>query len=258
MNTTLAILLIAFIKIASTSHSFEVNFKSPITWSANNRIEFIGSIPRLEEFTSCHWENKEFTSTKTSPIWEYCWKSPRDGEMLISSCIAIFSAGLPITASKISEYYLSMRNVNGVTFQLTIPVHNTYHRIWNHICYTYSNKTNVIALHYNGQLVQDGREVVLPVIPGSSEITQHSFLIGQKREGLGIGYTPSHAFFGRITELNIWDSVLTQHQMEKMSDRETFPKGNVVSWKTQNIQVKGLNLSDIQSLSDHLKTKNNI
>ena len=97
MNS-IAIWFYLCVDIVSAVPSFEVNFKSPVTWSSENWMIFKGSIPTLKEFTSCHWENKEFTSTKTSPIWEFCWKTPKNENEL--SCITIFSAGLPITKAK--------------------------------------------------------------------------------------------------------------------------------------------------------------
>lgn len=249
----IAICLYLCIEIVTAVPSFEVNFKSPVTWSSKNWMIFKGSIPTLKEFTNCHWENKEFTSTKTSPIWEFCWQtSPKKIDL---SCITIFSAGLPITKTKISEYSLSISNLVGVTLQRTIQVKNTYHRIWNHICYTYSSITNTISLYYNGEMVYDGKERLLPIIPGTSEMSEYVFLIGQRMDGLRTGYTASHTFFGKIIEVNMWNKILTTCEIREMSQLDHFPKGNVVAWKIDNFQVKGLQITNVRKLEDHLQNE---
>ena len=248
---SLVIWIYVGLNIVSAFSSFEVNFKSPVTWSPDNWMKFKGSLPTLKEFTSCHWENKEYTSTKTSPIWEFCWKPQITRDEL--SCVAIFSAGLPITKSKTSDYSLSIRNRNGISLKTTISIDNTYHRIWNHLCLTYSNISSEISLYYNGKLIKQPKEPILPIIPGTSEMSEHIFLIGQRMDGLGAGYSASHTFFGRIAEVNIWSRVLSSCDIGKISQLENFPKGDVLEWKINNFQIKGLQISNIRKLSDHLK-----
>ena len=147
-NTATYLLLLGFLRSVLTFTSFEVNFKSPVTWTPNKSMEFKGPIPQLKEFTSCHWEKKIFTSTKTSPAWNYCTCSSlvKDTESL--SCISIYSAGVPNTASKSSDYVLSLSNVSNITLDITIPVSLTYHRFWNHICFAYSSIKNSTVLYY--------------------------------------------------------------------------------------------------------------
>merc|ERR1712018_750884 len=52
----------------------------------------------MKEFTTCHWEKKMYTSTKTSPGWKYCTVVRNQKKSV--GCIGIHSAGLPITSSK--------------------------------------------------------------------------------------------------------------------------------------------------------------
>ena len=59
------------------------------------------------------------------------------------------------------------------------------------------------------------------------------------------GYDIEQVFIGDITELNMWDKILEDQDIEKMAHCTYFPKGNVVTWdktkfKINKAQVKML------------------
>lgn len=43
---------------------------------------------------------------------------------------------------------------------------------------------------------------------------------------------------GFLSELNIWDRQLTDQEIESMGSCQTFPRGNLVSWRTENLLLK--------------------
>ena len=61
MLVTTYFLVLLSLNTVLAFESFEVNFDSPVSFSQDNSMEFIGQIPPLKEFTSCHWEKKMYT-----------------------------------------------------------------------------------------------------------------------------------------------------------------------------------------------------
>ena len=63
-----------------------------------------------------------------------------------------------------------------------------------------------------------------------------------KRNGIDIiisaghsGYDVDQAFRGDITELNMWDKILDETDIDRMAQCRYFPKGNVVSWEKSKL-----------------------
>ena len=258
---------LVIVKLSKSYQSFEVNFESPVEWSPEKSMEFKGPIPQLQEFTSCHWEKKFYRSKKISQIWKYCGLLSGTEDNLF--CIGTYSSGIPVVASKPSHYSLSLVNVSNTTLKVKISVNFTHHRIWNHVCYLYSSITKSIVLYYNGEnvtksivLYYNGEKVKTishlsewPVVPGSSEVYGHAFLVGQGMDGLRKGYTASRAFFGYLTEINLWNTLISEKEIKDMAKRKSFLKGNIVSWNYQYFEIKDLKKQNVENMTDHLENK---
>ena len=261
MLKTIITLLTLFIfisaKFSLALESFVIDFESPSKWSLEKSITYKNTIPQLDEFTSCHWEKKMYTSTRTSPAWQYCFvqdptkvSNPNKNDL---SCIGLHSGDLPVSSTKNTFYYLSLKNVENKTMDVKIDVNSTYNRVWSHVCLQYSRISKIVVLHHDGKLIEKVENQSLPRIPGArrGQEEQQSFIIGQQSEGFRTGFTGSNTFFGMISEVNIWDNLLDEAEIENMANRKAFPKGNVVSWKWENFEIKGLkvqNFTDISTL----------
>ena len=59
------------------------------------------------------------------------------------------------------------------------------------------------------------------------------------------------AISGYLSELNIWDKELSPSEIESMRKCQSFPRGNLVSWTRENLQLKnpGRNLK-IEEVAD--------
>ena len=58
--------------LVSATSTFVISFQSSGGWSADEWVEYSGKIPRLEEFTSCHWEKLRYFSPDFMTVWSYC------------------------------------------------------------------------------------------------------------------------------------------------------------------------------------------
>ena len=80
--------------------SFQVIFQSSSDWSANEFVEFKGSIPTLTTFTSCHWEKLSYFAKRSNTIWSYCYLASNENRNM--NCIQLYSMG------DTSSYYRKM------------------------------------------------------------------------------------------------------------------------------------------------------
>ena len=85
-------------------------------------------------------------------------------------------------------------------------------------------------------------------IPGSQEVYDSSFIIGQEPDSLRGGYSESQGFPGDIAELNIWDKVLEESLILKMAKCSNAYKGNVFMWLKEKLDInkaKTINVDDL-------------
>uniref|UniRef100_A0A8C6UXW8 Pentraxin family member n=1 Tax=Neogobius melanostomus TaxID=47308 RepID=A0A8C6UXW8_9GOBI len=104
---------------------------------------------------------------------------------------------------------------------------------WQSVCGTWNANTGLTQFWHNGN-------------PGSRRFTTTSHLtgapfitLGQEQDTYGGGYDLYYSFVGMISDLHMWDYVLTPDQIKNYSYKLTFPSGNVLNWAALDFQVKG-------------------
>ena len=75
------------------------------------------------------------------------------------------------------------------------------------------------------------------MIPGSQSSQEHGFIMGQDMDRMKGGYSAAQALFGNIAEFNLWNKIIKEAEIQNMARSATFPKGNVISWKEDNLEV---------------------
>ena len=56
-------------------------------------------------------------------------------------------------------------------------------------------------------------------------------VLGQEQDIVGGNFTVSEAFYGHISQVNMWDSVLSSNDIKKLASHCAFEKyGNLVAW----------------------------
>ena len=120
--------------------SFKVDFQSSGIWSKDDTLIFKGKIPRLKEFTSCHWELDTYFSSELTNIWSYCYSEVMMADANMK-CIHFYHRGDRRLASRgviFVGYFYGWTRI-GIDVQIEVP--SFTHRAWNHFCWTYSSLT---------------------------------------------------------------------------------------------------------------------
>ncbi|KAG7521127.1 hypothetical protein JOB18_043122 [Solea senegalensis] len=113
--------------------------------------------------------------------------------------------------------------------------HNFRSHDWANYCITWSSHTGGAELWINGMV---GEQRYLKsgytISPGGV------FILGKDRDGL-LGISNSDAFVGKMTDVNVWDYVLTTADIrDQMScERNSTMVGNVFSWGTTELSLYG-------------------
>lgn len=113
--------------------------------------------------------------------------------------------------------------------------HTFRSRDWANYCITWSSHTGGAELWINGMV---GEQRYLKsgytISPGGV------FILGKDQDGL-LGISNEDSFMGKMTDVNIWDYVLTtadiRDQMSCQSNSTT--RGNVFSWGTTKLSLYG-------------------
>ncbi|XP_055973137.1 sushi, von Willebrand factor type A, EGF and pentraxin domain-containing protein 1 [Sorex fumeus] len=99
---------------------------------------------------------------------------------------------------------------------------------WHHIAVTWTSVGGAWRVYIDGKFSDGG--VGLSVgspIPGGGAL-----VIGQEQDKKGEGFNPAESFVGSISQLNLWDYVLSPQQVKSLATScpEELSKGNVLAW----------------------------
>ncbi|XP_077327910.1 C-reactive protein-like [Lithobates pipiens] len=103
---------------------------------------------------------------------------------------------------------------------------------WRHICVTWDSDTGVVQLWVNGKLYP-GRVSM----KGSSIAAETSIVLGQEQDSFGGGFDASQSLVGEISDVHMWDYVLTQADIQKVLSGDLH--GNVINWNSLRCEIKG-------------------
>ena len=107
---------------------------------------------------------------------------------------------------------------------------------WHAICGLWSSKYGKVKVYNDGKLVhrQDTFRKNQLISGGGT------WVLGQDQDTLGGGFVVDQMMQGEITEVNIWDRVLSDEEIKSFSTScQSRLKGNVKSWKDFRSGVKG-------------------
>ena len=231
------------LKITGARLSFEVGFQESGAWSSQEWAEYQGHLPELTEFTACHWEKIRYFGVRSNSLWAYCTihskfdKTPR--------CIQMFSKGVQASAYRTVYFSLWITGMENKTLQIKLPLDSFRHRSWNHVCWYYSSETGNNRLYYNGNLIGQKKVSDLPIIPGSKTTYDHSLILGQEPDGIRGGFDEDQAFFGTISEFNIWNDTLSSSKIMDIANCKNTYRGNAVAWEKRRFLFKNVLVKDI-------------
>ncbi|TRY96615.1 hypothetical protein DNTS_024246 [Danionella cerebrum] len=105
---------------------------------------------------------------------------------------------------------------------------------WTNYCFTWASHTGGVELWVNG-LVGEERYIR----PGYTIPAGGTLILGKDQDGF-LGISETDAFVGQMTDVNIWNYVLTAGEIgDQMSCENGKAKGNVLSWGSTQLSLYG-------------------
>uniref|UniRef100_A0A8C3EX58 Sushi, von Willebrand factor type A, EGF and pentraxin domain-containing protein 1 n=1 Tax=Corvus moneduloides TaxID=1196302 RepID=A0A8C3EX58_CORMO len=166
-----------------------------------------GVLPSLGGITCTFWMKSTDTTNYGTPI-SYAVENGSDNAFLLT------------------DYNGWVLYVNGKEKITDCPSVNDGN--WHHIAVTWTCTDGAWKVYIDGKLSDGGSGLsVGSKIPGGGAL-----VLGQEQDQKGEGFNPAESFVGSISQLNIWDHVLSPQQVESLATScpEELQKGNVLAW----------------------------
>ncbi|XP_078367115.1 neuronal pentraxin-2-like isoform X2 [Oculina patagonica] len=105
---------------------------------------------------------------------------------------------------------------------------------WHHICATWENTAGSWKLFKDGMVAASGKGLAGHVIRGGGAL-----VLGQDQDSVGGSFEASQSFIGEMTGVNIWNHVIKDQEILRMSKSCLTGVGNVFQWSDFKAHLKG-------------------
>lgn len=112
---------------------------------------------------------------------------------------------------------------------------------WHSMCATW-RADNGLA-----QLWVDGKATIKRFIQTGPITGAPITILGQEQDSYGGGFDANQSFIGMITQVHMWDSVLTAADIKRYMDNKHFTPGNVFNWGNLDYETTGQVLVEEES-----------
>ncbi|KAK7886375.1 hypothetical protein WMY93_025996 [Mugilogobius chulae] len=150
----------------------------------------------------------------------------------------IFSMALPSSAN---EFLLFYRNgVNAMephvkTDKVAYTGLDYKLNQWHSICTTWESSSGVVQLWFNGQ------PLTRKYVPNSQSAMSGTpiIVLGQEQDSHGGGFDINQSFVGMMTDVHMWDYMLSPCEIQKYMSETSFTPGNVLNWAALDFVING-------------------
>ncbi|XP_073235031.1 neuronal pentraxin-2-like isoform X1 [Porites lutea] len=106
---------------------------------------------------------------------------------------------------------------------------------WHHICVTWENTAGSWRLYKDGKVEASGKglETGNMIRPGGA------LVLGQEQDSVGGRFDARQSFIGELTDVNIWDHVIKDQEINRMSKSCLTGVGNLFQWPDFKSHIKG-------------------
>ncbi|XP_062376364.1 C-reactive protein-like [Sardina pilchardus] len=104
---------------------------------------------------------------------------------------------------------------------------------WNSICSTWDSNSGLVQVWINGN--PSTRKIGFK---GNLDGEQ-SIVLGQEQDSVDGGFDVKQSFVGMITDVHMWDYVLSDSKIQKFANYLNFTPGNVINWKALDFTIVG-------------------
>ncbi|XP_077327315.1 uncharacterized protein LOC143962145 [Lithobates pipiens] len=163
----------------------------------------------------------------------------------------LFSMATPRCADALRIYfeppYTYKLFINNAMTAFTLNWKSFY---WRHICVSWDSRYEGAYLWLNGKLSSQ-RGYMRKYHPNYYIDAESSIVLGQDQDSFGGGFDASQSLVGEISDVHMWDYVLTQEDIQKVLSGDLH--GNVINWKSLRCEIKGEVL--VKPETQHLEDK---
>ncbi|XP_008285962.1 serum amyloid P-component-like [Stegastes partitus] len=105
---------------------------------------------------------------------------------------------------------------------------------WHTVCSTWNSDNGL------GQLWLNGKPGIKRFVHSGQAITGSPIaILGQEQDTYGGGFDATQSFLGMISELHMWDYVLSAAEIKRYVNDENFTVGNVFNWRALEYELHG-------------------
>uniref|UniRef100_A0A3B4V321 Neuronal pentraxin-2-like n=1 Tax=Seriola dumerili TaxID=41447 RepID=A0A3B4V321_SERDU len=106
---------------------------------------------------------------------------------------------------------------------------------WQHICVSWSQKGGAWQAYQGGKLRGEGHSLAAGhhIRPGGV------LMLGQEQDSLGGGFDSSQALVGELSQVGLWDRVLSSSQVASLARCGKVTQGSVAPWTENGVEVFG-------------------
>ncbi|MBN3309915.1 CRP protein, partial [Amia calva] len=105
---------------------------------------------------------------------------------------------------------------------------------WTQVCATWESSSGTVMMWVNGKSSSNQMETG-QVIP----LMNHSIVLGQEQDSFGGGFDRQQSLVGQITEVHMWDYVLSGCEITALNAGLSVTTGNVLNWNVLQYQRHG-------------------
>ncbi|XP_023132933.2 serum amyloid P-component-like [Amphiprion ocellaris] len=105
---------------------------------------------------------------------------------------------------------------------------------WHSVCSTWNAVSGVM------QLWLDGKPSSRKFVSSGSNINGPMLIVlGQEQDSYGGGFDSKQSFAGMMSDVHMWDYVISPDEILRYSDHLSFTPGNVLNWWSLDFQIVG-------------------
>ncbi|NWU36710.1 AGRD2 protein, partial [Hylia prasina] len=120
---------------------------------------------------------------------------------------------------------------------------------WHHFCVTWQQENGTWAIYADGKRRASASGLCSVGLSAPQAIFgQGTFIIGQDQDSLGGTFRAKESFSGNITDLHIWQKVLSTEQIEKVRSCWVLEQDLVFGWSSNALEVE----STVQAVTTQL------
>lgn len=196
------------------AHSFPEGFRLSFPTRTNYMYAVVKQhVPKLHAFTVCMWLRPADRGIGT-PLSYAVPEQPNEVVLL---------QGLRTPIELL---------INDKVAQLPL---NLSRGSWQHICVSWSQRGGTWQAYQGGKLRGEGHALA----PGHHIRPGGTLVLGQEQDTVGGGFDSTQALVGELSQVGVWDRVLSPNQVASLARCSGISQGGVAVWTESQIEVHG-------------------